>query len=144
MGGACPRWSPGPPTLYRASLVATYGTLGVLLEQANQLDQARAALNRSREIGEALVHDHPTVLTYHSDLGKTYLNLSVLESRADRPGDAVALLEPARESLRKPSAHGRAIGRPAKPWLPPAATSVPASSNWAATRRPSRLTANVT
>jgi tetratricopeptide (TPR) repeat protein len=47
------------------------------------------------------VRDQPTVITYHSDLGKTYLNLSVMESQAGRPGEAVALLEPAREHLRK-------------------------------------------
>ena len=86
---------------YHASLVATYGTLGVLHEQANQLDQARVALNRSREIGEGLVHDHPTTIVYRSDMSKTYLNLSVLESRMGRPGDAVALLGPARGCLRE-------------------------------------------
>ena len=47
------------------------------------------------------MRSHPTVLKYRSDLGKTYINLSGLESKAGRPGQAVALLGPARDHLRQ-------------------------------------------
>ena len=47
------------------------------------------------------MRDHPTFHPYRSDLGKTYINLSDLELRAGRPGKAVDLLVPARDSLRQ-------------------------------------------
>ena len=94
------RESPSSAT-YRASLVRDYGNLGVLHDQAGEIEQAKAALDRAREISEGLVRDHPTVLPYRTILGKTYINLGVLEDKAGRSGRVVDLLGPARDHLRE-------------------------------------------
>ena len=57
VGGVGPRISVGEH--YRSLLVAVYGTLGIVHEHQRQFEEARAALNRSREIAERLVPRQP-------------------------------------------------------------------------------------
>jgi hypothetical protein len=60
----------------------------------------RAALGRARELGEVLVRDYPERLPDRAALGRTYVNLAVLERKLGDLGRTAALLRPGRDCLR--------------------------------------------
>jgi hypothetical protein len=87
--------------LYRGRQAAALRARGELRVEEKRFGEALADLNAARELLEPLASGHPKLVTYRSDLGKTYIALAEAARAAGKNEDATRWLASARTALRQ-------------------------------------------